>query len=519
MSDLHWMHNFEVTDEELDFIMNTMLEQETPMTTRELTTMIIERRLDAERADLEAKFQDTAIYNPAKSYDIGDRLVFTQLGLATATVTDMRAGDNDEYGAFDVITVTFDDDTGDQAHQYAASLTTPHKLADANGDHPISDASGMSVRDVLEATDGEVLYIMRDALRDYEALRRVAGYWFPAELVLEFDIGTLHLSEAVLDMNGGGPMTTETIIEQIGGLGESPLQLQVFSLNMALNDDDRFSEVGPAGEVMWYLDRMMPDPVRGIPERLRYEPIEYDEEALSDEMFDLETELDDEYTPIEFEGRLKKATSTLLYPHRREGTLPLNAKTRSIFPRARTPRIYVELVDGIDGDTYDGWVVHEHKYVYGLQDYYEKHEIPVGAYVSIARGDHPGQIVVSHEAYKPRTEYVTILSVKGNQLQFEAKKRAIGAEYDEFILLGVDEIEAIDKAAKAYARRSLNSILREILGSMSKLTPQGTVHAITLYSVINVVRRCAPGPIFATLTESHEFEEMGSQYWTLAETD
>jgi hypothetical protein len=47
-----------------------------------------------------------------------------------------------------------------------------------------------------------------------------------------------------------------------------------------------------------------------------------------------------------------------------------------------------------------------------------------------------------------------------------------------------------------------------------KISPQGTVHAKTIYSAVNVLRRIAPGPIFALLSTESCFVPMGGGYWT-----
>ena len=41
--------------------------------------------------------------------------------------------------------------------------------------------------------------------------------------------------------------------------------LQIFSLNYALFNDERFDEVGPAGEVLWFLNRLEPAEVISTP--------------------------------------------------------------------------------------------------------------------------------------------------------------------------------------------------------------------------------------------------------------
>lgn len=513
------LRNFTVTNEDIESLVNLLLEQETPMNTQELALILLERRLDKERASLEAQYQDASVYKPQESYNVDDRLIFTAMDYATATITDIRDGENPDYGAFKVATVEFDDadlNSGTK-REFAIELQGEHALNEIASESPLDDGTQADPKQLLADDRNTILRTVANALLKNPMLERVAGYWFPKDLVMEFDIGTMHLAEAVLDMAGGGPLATQEIIEQIGGLGDSALALQVFSLNLALKDDDRFEEVGPAGKVLWYLSRMAPEYVREVPPLLKYTPIEYDDELLSDDMFDLETELDDEWTEIEFEGRLRKATSTIIYPHRRAGTLPLNAKNRAIFPIARTPRIFVELVDTSDDETYAGWVLHDELYVYGLLDYYTKHRLPVGAFVSIERGEHAGQILLSHESYKPRTEWIRILTPQNNSIKFENKKRAIGAEYHDRIIIGVDDLEAVDELSKAYRKKSIAAILRELIQELSKLSPQGTVHATTLYSAVNVMRRCAPGPIFATLTANPDFVDVGDYYWTLNE--
>ena len=515
-----WARNFEVTTEDIDYIMNLLLEQETPMTTGQLAKVLVEQRLEEEQAAIEKQYKDTKVYNPAESYAEGDRVVFTEMELATATVAEVRDGQNSDYGDFSVIAVEFDDDTHnlpDKHREFATALSVEHKLiSESNGDNPLINQIGIDPDEILEVEDNHVMRVVHEELRQNQSLKRVAGYWFPEELVMETDIGTLHLSEAVLDINGGGPMRTEDIINEIGGIGNAPMKLQVFSLNLALNDDERFDEVGPAGEVLWYLRRMEPDAVREVPTLLKYTPIEYDDELLSDEMFDLETELDDEYTEIEFEGRLPRATTTIIYPHRRAGTLPLNAKNLAIFPPGRAPRIHVELVDKEDGEKFNGWVVHEHRYVYGLMDYYTKHRLPVGVFLTVEPGEEEGQILISHEGYKPRTEYIRILTPDGKTIRFENKKRQIGAEYDDLVIIGVDDLAGVDELSKKGSKKNLAAIIREMLQALSSLSPQGTVHAITLYSAVNVMRRCAPGPIFATLSAHPDFEDVGDHYWTLS---
>ena len=72
-------------------------------------------------------------------------------------------------------------------------------------------------------------------------------------------------------------------------------KLAEFSLNYALQDDDAFDEVGPAGQVLWSsangLSRTVCVKCRSF---LRYSEIEHDPSVLDEAMLKLEAQLDDE---------------------------------------------------------------------------------------------------------------------------------------------------------------------------------------------------------------------------------
>jgi hypothetical protein len=57
-------------------------------------------------------------------------------------------------------------------------------------------------------------------------------------------------------------------MEQIGAPDGVSRNLLEFSLNYALQEDGRFDEVGPAGEVLWCLKRLEPDEVQQPPAAL-----------------------------------------------------------------------------------------------------------------------------------------------------------------------------------------------------------------------------------------------------------
>ncbi|PJF40638.1 MAG: hypothetical protein D6737_00715 [Chloroflexi bacterium] len=511
-----------IDDDDLDLIMSILLEQEKPLSTNELAEALIQNKLQQETALLENKFKDVVVYDPSRTYEIGQRLLFPALEYATAVIIDQREGNNLDLGTFDVIRVEFEDggQNSPDIREFASNLSVAHKLNRDNDDddlfaYPIETSSSK------ELLTESFIQMLKNFLQKAPELASVGEYWFLRDLILEVNIGHLNLAEASLALAGGVPLDTAHILSDIGSLGDSSLELQLFSLNYHLKHDRRFDEVGPAGQILWHLSEMQPNEVKQIPSELQYAKIEYDRALLSSEMLALEEEIADEYSPIDTQTEIDQdaATITLIYPHRRLGTFPLNQQTRQIFPKATTAsRIWITLIDKQDGEEFSGWVVPAGRYVYGLERYYRKHRLPVGAYVSVAReNDNPGRIIVSFEAYPARIEWIRLISIQNTHLSFKNEKRAIGANYDDLMIIGADDLERIDALHRRVQdeKRTLFAIMKEILPELGRLTPQGTVHAKTLYSAINILRRCPPGPILAILSANPEFQNMGGQYWKL----
>lgn len=513
----HWAHTFAVEPEDIEFLTSLLLEKETPLTSQQLAMTLIEHRLQQEQDALEERYKDALAYLPSSTYQVGQRLVFPHLEYATAIVTGLRPGVNPDYGDFNVIQVEFEH-APSPLREFAAGFTLPHRLNQAAETMPNPALTGgtFSLEQVLKEAEAHIIEILEQELRAQDELIYMARTWFPRDLLLDVNEGHLNLAEAVLDIAGGGPLSPQDIVEQIGGLGSAPLALQVFSLNYRLNEDDRFDEVGPTGEVLWYLTRLEPKQVLTPPSALRYTTIEYDHGLIAPSAVALEREIDDELSDFDAQ-HLAEGSFTLTYPHRRLGTLPLNSQTRTIFPTARrAPRIWITLIDGQDDAEYIGWVVPTARYVWGLADFYTKHKLPIGAQITVSRAA-PGKLRIDFTAYRPRTEYIRLIVPKGDSITFESQKRPIGAAYDELMILGVDDLSALDEtiATIQQQRKSLVAILRLIVPALCKLTPQGTAHAKTIYSAINVLRRYPPGPVFATLEANPDFINVGGDYWKL----
>jgi hypothetical protein len=180
--------------------------------------------------------------------------------------------------------------------------------------------------------------------------------------------------------------------------------------------------------------------------------------------------------------------------------------------------VRITFVDGQEGTEFSGWVVRQHRYVAGLNDFYRRHRLPIGAAITVKATDEPLRLIIDFEAYRPRTEYIRLAVPQNGRLTFANFKRSIGAGYDELLILGAEDIEGVDAiwTATRDRRRGLVDIMRDLMPELARLNPQNAVHVKTLYGAINILRRCPPGPIFAALTTRADFEHVAGPYWRLA---
>ena len=507
----YWGDEFKITPDDLQYLSTLLVEDELPRSAEELGRVMILHRCRQEEVLIERAMSQGTPYQPKRSYEIGERIVFPAMEYRIGEVVGVRPGHNPEYGSFQVIQVRFE--KGKQ-REFAAELTV---------DHPLNDEARASA-ELLVPEELERLYgsqvgkILERRLESEPDFVRLAGQWFRRDLLVEVHAGHLNLAEAVLDMGGGGPLPTEHLLGDLELPEEITPQLRTFSLNYALQEDKRFDEVGPAGEVLWFLRRMEPEGVQSVPLHLRYEPLVYDPALLTSEMLALEQELDDEYSDLDSPAEVSEpVTIVLTYPHWRSGTLPLTSRLAHVFPTGRTYRIRFTLLDGDTGMEMPAWVVREGRYVYGLEEWYRTHDIPVGAYLELSRGERPGTVIVRRRSRRPRREWVRVSLPIGGRLTFEVRKQLIGCQYDELMIVAGEDPDALDMVWTRTREQglSLKQLIIEIFPELAKLSPQGTVHAATLYSAVNVAMRTPPGPMLAELINSGMYSPVGDNYWVL----
>ncbi len=513
----YW-NTFNLQEEDVEFLYNCLLEKEIPLTSRELTEALVKERIQREMQALERQRSSKGeLYLPKEHYRTEQHLIFPAFGWKQGQVMSVRPGRNPDLGEFDVIQVMLED--GEQKELASGienhALNTPPDMTQV-------DAS-LDTHQVLKIYEDDLIMNLEAELEKNPDFVRIAGRWFPRTLLVDINAGHLNLAEAVLDMIGGGPLPTSALIEQIGLSTVVNPKLVEFSLDLALQEDARFDEVGPAGEVLWFLQRLEPAEVNQPPIHLRYSEIDYDRSLLSPAMLELEKELDDELSPLGGKSNQDEVEIRLIYPHWRAGTLPLSARMRHLFPTAyETPHIRFMLVDGASGNKFPGWVVRPKRYVIGLKEWYQEQGVMPGSLVWVRRGQHSGEVVVRCEARRSSRDWIrTLLVGSDGGIVFAMLKQAVSVAYDERMGIAVRDPDAVDQVWQQMQkeRTPFERVVVNTVRELAKLNPQSHVHASELYAAVNVLRRCPPGPILALLASRSWFVHVGDLHYRFDDSE
>ena len=502
--------SFKITDSDIENLYQHLIDTEEPQKLDTLVHAIISARIEAEKLDLQRRLEGRTVYQPLLSYSVGDQIIFPSMQFAHGEVTGVRPAQNPQYGEFKAIEVNF---TVGRTREFASELEIEHPLN--VGDGLSSLQSDEPDVDKLMAFYGDVVAnALAERLDDNEEFIRLADQWFIKSLFSEVNVGHLHLAEAILDMNGGGPLTTpEMLVDLDMDPGVKP-SVQEFSLNYHLQQDDRFVEVAPPGRVMWFLHRLTPVDVQTVPERLQYETVSFDRALFGSQLTQIEREIDDEWSELESADLKQTVKISITYPHLASGTLPLSSRVRPLFPLGVSQTQLVTLIDDMSGQEFNVWVVGKSRYITGLADWFERNNIPVGGYINLTPTDQAGRVIIGCDRRrKERKEYVRLASIEDGRVKFDLRKKNIGCDYDDLMIVGTDQVAALDAIYRKSSQRPLNELLAEIFPDLTRESAQSAVHAKTLYSAINMLRRVPSGVIFAELVRQPAFISVGDQYW------
>ncbi|MFN8441472.1 MAG: hypothetical protein U0175_11905 [Caldilineaceae bacterium] len=512
-----WRDQFEVTSEDLDFLHSLLLDAQGPRSLTDLATQLVSEYLRRENAKIENELSKGAVYSPKERYKVGQMIVFPTQDFKVGEVVSIRPGKNPEHGDFEVVAVKFD---GNRQTEYASGLSTPHRLSQMTGNGAIKSGDLLSAEEIYKLyhneIDQSILYSLEEGERSKEFVQ-VENNWLLADMLATVHVGHLNIAEAMIEVQGQ-PVATKQLLTEVDLDKNVPPAMRSMSLDHAMARDSRFERVNRNGQASWYLRRMLPPEVVTPPMLLRYLPQRYNRALLSVELLQYEWELDDEWgesgLTTEVPSVVPSTSLTLIYPHRRYGTLPLNGRSRSFFPIGVAGYSQVTLVDGQWGNRFTGWVSHQGRYVAGLAKWMEDHQLPVGAIITLERTRNANEIVVDFRQRRPRREWARFANadIENNRLVFEMNKIQVGCEYDEQMIVSEVTREPLDALRKQLLESNipLATIVEQVMLELARLSSNGAVHAKSVYSAVNMVRRATPGLVFYTMISNRRIREVSN---------
>ncbi|HOG47649.1 MAG TPA: hypothetical protein PLJ35_20305 [Anaerolineae bacterium] len=521
-TEAYWRRDFRLRPEDLESIYDLMLDDGRPRLLDDLVCEVMERHCRREaQARLSAEAQ---LYRPREHYAAGQEIVFPNLDYATGKVVAVRPGLNPRYGEFSVITIAFQGREGTQ--DFAAEFKQPHPLNELNEEAPAAEEGELSLAELCQRYGEPVRQALVEALPENPEFVPYDSQWFLRGLLPEVHVGHLNLAEAVIDV-AGHPLGTAEILQQVELPAAGKPQARAFALNLALQGDGRFDNVGTAAGPRWFLYNLEPPAVASKPDRLQPDFHTTGRELAHRESLEIAQEIGDELdelaaaAPAAQLPESGKISFVLNYPHKQSGTLPLTRQILALFPSGEYTRIPVHFVDGRTDARWMGWILPQEGYGWGLGEWYEREEVPAGATVDLLLTKDPYTVVVRCEARSRRTEWARVPRVENNRLVFEIRKRAYTCRYDRNLLVGeptdrprLDELQQYYRAQRLHLFQAIMSVFPELV----KLGSQGFVHAKALYAALNVPWRTGAIPVFAELARHACFDPVGDGNWAFDES-
>lgn len=514
----YWQRDFKVRPEDVEAIYDLMLGDGRPRTLDELACEVMSRHIRREAQAREAT--EASPYRPREHYAIGQQIHFLHLDNAIGTVVAERPGQNPRYGDFSVISVLLEGE--EQPRELAADYAPPHPLNELPDQILSAEEADLSVEELCERYGEPVREALRQTLAGNAEFVSYDDLWFLRGLLPEVHVGHLNLAEAVIDV-AGHPLSTQEVAQQLDFSAEIRPRAVTFALNLALEQDGRFDNVGTVARPRWFLYNLEPQAVAAKPMRLQPDTLTSGDEWLHRESVEIAQEIGDELDEIAGrDGDLERAAETgkasfvLNFPHRQGGTLPLTRAIASLFPTEEYSRIPVHLVDGRTDKRWMGWILPAEQYGWGLGEWYAQEEVPAGATVELLLSRDPYTVVVQCETRSRRTEWVRVPEVENARLHFEMRRRAYTCRYDRHLLLGEPtdsaRLDELYRRFHAEGHTLLDAIL-SVFPELAKLGSQGLVHAKALYAAVNAIWRVGAVPILAELARQACFDPVGDGNW------
>ncbi len=212
--------------------------------------LIVETHCQREQKRVAAQQKEGLPYQPAGSYSVGQELRFAALGHRLGTIKSIRKGHNPRFAPFTAIAVELRDPI--ELREFASDFSEAHSL-----NLPVApEDKAPKPETVMQLYGQYVQKQVAEALQSNPEFVSYNGLWLLKDLLVEFHVGHLNIAEAMIDVEGV-PFTPKDLIAEMDLPEVAPPSLQTFSLNYALTQDARFSNIGTSEKPLWHLARLL----------------------------------------------------------------------------------------------------------------------------------------------------------------------------------------------------------------------------------------------------------------------
>ena len=164
----------------------------------------------------------------------------------------------------------------DFTREFAANFDQPHPL-NLDSQQSLANIQGlMSPEEIYQTYKEFIRPKVKAALEASNDFVTFHDQYFLSDLLPDFHEGLFNIADAAIDINNG-PLSVDALIEQMGlAQAKDITDVLRFSVSYRLANDERFDDVGPTGQVLWYLERIEPPEAHHPPRRLQVVDNQYD---------------------------------------------------------------------------------------------------------------------------------------------------------------------------------------------------------------------------------------------------
>ena len=513
-TETYWRDSFEVSQDDLDLATGIVLHAGSPQPVSMLVSALVVQKFRREREQAVRQIQRGSIYRPMDEYEVGQDIVFSALD-TVGKVVSVRAGSNPKYGAFSVARVALEDPPGER--EFVAGFDHPHPLNRPVEDLVATGDADVSEEDLVRLYAPLVTAKLEAALEADDDFVRFGGNWFLTELLPVVHIGYLNLAEAMI-YEARHPLPARNMLGELEIEGTGSADAQMFALNHALAEDERFDNLSATGEPVWYLRALEPDAVFDRPRVL--DPAwsavggEYVGITMLDMIDDIGDQLDD--IPSTTPNQDEELSMALSFPHLYAGTLPATQRFLRTLSGQNGSHFPITMIDSARRQQFDVWVVPDKGYICGFSEWFAAVGMCVGGLVTLAATDTPMTYEIGVASIRSRrSEWLRAATVTDDGLLLQMQRAAVAVRCDRNLLIEVPDLEAVARSMEAEADLDapIGVVVRRAFQELAKLSSRGIVHAKSIYSVVNVMRRSGAVPVFAELTRFACFDPVGDGFW------